>query len=93
MIESMMMRAKMKMMMMIASMNVHNSLMMNQDIEIFESMFDLLRFVNNEIREMMIVQMRFDRFESFERFVDLMMIAEVEIEHFEIESLENESMQ
>jgi hypothetical protein len=89
----MMMRAKMKMMMMIASMNVHNSLMMNQDIEIFESMFDLLRFVNNEIREMMIVQMRFDRFESFERFVDLMMIAEVEIEHFEIESLENESMQ
>jgi hypothetical protein len=35
---------------------------------------------------------RFDRFESFEEFVDLMMIAEVEIEHFEIESLENESM-
>jgi hypothetical protein len=60
------MRAKMKMMMMmkIALMNVHNSLMMNQDIEIFESMFDFLRFVNNEIREMMIAQMRFDRFEK-----------------------------
>jgi hypothetical protein len=36
--------------------------------------------------------MRFDRFESFERFVDLMMIAEIEIEHLEIESLENENM-
>jgi hypothetical protein len=33
--------------------------------------------------------MRFDR---FEKFADLMMIAEIEIERFEIESLENESM-
>jgi hypothetical protein len=88
----MMMRAKMKMMMMmkIALMNVHNSLMMSQDIEIFEPMFDLLRFMSNEIREMMIVQMRCDRFEEF---ADLMKIEEVEIEHLEIESLENESMQ
>ncbi len=90
----MMMRAKMKIMMMmkIASMNVHNSLMMNQDIEIFESMFDLWRFESNEIREMMIVWVRFDRFKSFEKFVDLMMIAEIKIEHFEVESLENENM-
>jgi hypothetical protein len=43
------------MMMMIALMNVRNSLMIDrQNIEIFESMFDLLRFENNEIREMMI---------------------------------------
>ncbi len=45
----------MKTMMMIALMNVRNSLMIDrQSIEIFESMFDLLRFENNEIREMMI---------------------------------------
>ncbi len=76
----------MKMMMMkIASMNVRNSLMMNQDIEIFESMFDLLRFESNEIREMMI--------DRFEKFADLMKTEEVEIEHLEVELLENESMQ
>ncbi len=80
---------KMMMMMKIASMNVHNSLMMNQDIEIFESMFDFLRFENNEIREMMIAQMKFDRFEEF---ADLMKTEEIEIEHLEIESLESESM-
>jgi hypothetical protein len=81
---------KMMMMMKIASMNVHNSLMMNRrDIEISESMFDLLRFENNEIREMIIVQMRFDR---FEKFADLMKTEEIEIEHLEIESFENESM-
>jgi hypothetical protein len=50
----MMMRAMMMMMMMIASMNFHNSLIHRRDIEIFEPMFDLLRFENNEIREMMI---------------------------------------
>ncbi len=86
-----MMRKMMMMttMMMIALMNVRNSLMNRQNIEIFESMFNLLRFENNEIREMMIVQMKFDRFEEF---ADLMMIAEIEIERFEIESLESESM-
>jgi hypothetical protein len=81
---------KIMIMMKIALMNVHNSLMMSQDIEIFESIFDLLRFVNNEIREMMIAQMRFDRFEQFD---DLMKTEEIEIEHLEIESFENESMQ
>jgi hypothetical protein len=83
----MMMKTKMKMMMMkkIASMNVHNSLMMNQDIEIFEPMFDLLRFENNEIREMMI--------DRFEEIADLMKTEEIEIEHLEIEPLESESMQ
>ncbi len=82
-----MMKTKMKMMMMkkIASMNVHNSLMMNQDIEIFEPMFDLLRFENNEIREMMI--------DRFEEIADLMKTEEIEIEHLEIEPLESESMQ
>jgi hypothetical protein len=34
--------------------------------------------------------MRFDRFEEF---ADLMKTEEIEIEHFEIKSLENESMQ
>jgi hypothetical protein len=46
----------MKMMMIIVLMNVHNSLMIDrQSIEIFESMFDLLKFENNEIREMMMI--------------------------------------
>jgi hypothetical protein len=68
----------MKKMMMMSLMNVHNSLMINRrSIEIFELMFDLLRFESNEIRE----------------FADLMMIEEIEIEHLEIVSLENESMQ
>jgi hypothetical protein len=53
--ETMMIKAMMKMMMMkIASMNVHNSLMRRWSIEIFKLKFDLLRFVNNEIRNMMI---------------------------------------
>ncbi len=80
----------MKTMMMIALMNVRNSLMIDrQSIEIFESMFDLLRFENNEIREMMI-SMRFDRFKEF---ADLMKTEVIEIEHLEIKSFENESMQ
>ncbi len=78
------------MMMKITLMNVHNSLMISQDIEIFEPMFDLLRFVSNEIREMMIAQMRFDRFGQFD---DLMKTEEIEIEHLEIEPLVSESMQ
>jgi hypothetical protein len=69
----------------IASVNVHNSLMMNQDIEIFGPMFDLLGFENNEIREMMI--------DRFEKIADLMKTEEIEIEHLEIGPLENESMQ
>jgi hypothetical protein len=36
--------------------NIHNSLIINRrNIEIFESMFDFLKFVNNEIREMMMI--------------------------------------
>jgi hypothetical protein len=46
----------MKTMMMIALMNVRNSLMIDrQSIEILGSMFDLLRFESNEIREMMMI--------------------------------------
>jgi hypothetical protein len=56
-------------------------------------MFDLLKFENNEIREMMIAQIEFDRFESFEDFVDLMKTEEIEIEHLEIESFESENIQ
>jgi hypothetical protein len=58
-------------------MNIHNSLIHRRDIEIFESMFDLLRFESNEIRE----------------FADLIKTEEVETEHLEIVLLENESMQ
>ncbi len=73
MMKTMMKMTKM-MLMKIASMNVRNSLMIDRrSIEIFEPMFDLLRFESNEIREMM--------------------IEEIEIEHFEIVLLENESMQ
>jgi hypothetical protein len=64
--------------------------MSRQDIEIFESMFDFLKFENNEIREMMIAQMRFDR---FEKYVDLMKTEKIKIEHLEVKSLENENMQ
>jgi hypothetical protein len=53
-------------------------------------MFNLLRFENNEIREMMIAQMRFN---CFEKFADLMKTEEIEIEHLEIESFESENMQ
>jgi hypothetical protein len=52
------------MMMKIASMNVRNSLMIDRrNIEIFESMFDLLRFENNEIREMMIEEIEIEHLE------------------------------
>jgi hypothetical protein len=40
--------------MMIALMNVRNLLMNRQNIERFGSMFDLLKFESNEIREIMI---------------------------------------
>ncbi len=55
-IKTMMMRMMMKTRMMkIASMNIRNLLMIDrQNIEIFESVFDLLRFESNEICEMMI---------------------------------------
>ncbi len=58
-------------------MNIYNSLIRRRSIEIFVSMFDLLRFESNEIRE----------------FADLMKIEEIEIEHLEIESLMNEITQ
>jgi hypothetical protein len=69
----MMMRAMMKMMMKkIASMNVRNSLMIDRrSIEIFEPMFDLLRFENNEIRE----------------FADLMKTEKIETEHLKLSRL------
>ncbi len=35
-------------------MNIHNSLIHRRSIEIFEPVFDLLRFKNNEIREMIV---------------------------------------
>jgi hypothetical protein len=81
----MMMKTMMKMMMMkmqmmtikIDLMNIHNSLIRRRDIEIFESMFDLLRFESNEIRE----------------FADLMKTEEVETEHLRIEPLVSESTQ
>jgi hypothetical protein len=60
--------------MMIASINVHNSLIYRRDIELFESMFHLLRFKSNEIREM----------RCFKKFADLMIIDKIENEHFEI---------
>ncbi len=44
----------MKAVMMIALMNVRNSLMNRQNIEVFGPVFDLLRFEGNEIREVMI---------------------------------------
>ncbi len=78
---TMMKMMMMKKMMMIVLMNVRNSLMIDRrNIEIFESMFDLLRFESNEIREV----------RCFEKFSDLMMIEEIDIEHREIVSLVNE---
>jgi hypothetical protein len=50
----MVVRAVTKMMMKVASVNVHNSLVVNQGIEVFGSMFDPWRFEDNGIREMMI---------------------------------------
>jgi hypothetical protein len=48
------MKAMIKMMMIIL-MNVHNSLMIDRrSIVIFELKFNLLKFVNNEIREMIV---------------------------------------
>jgi hypothetical protein len=74
----MMMKKIMMMKMIIIQMNVRNSLMIDRsNIEIFESMFDFLKFENNEIRE----------------FADLIKIEEIEIEHFENESFMNENMQ
>jgi signal transduction histidine kinase len=49
-----MMKAMIKMII-IVLMNVHNSLMIDQrSIEIFELKFNFLKFVNNEIREMIV---------------------------------------
>ncbi len=55
MMKEMMMINMIMMKIMIALMNVHNSFIHRRDIEIFKFTFDLLRFENNEIREMMIV--------------------------------------
>jgi hypothetical protein len=49
-----------------------------------------MRLKNNEIREMIIIKMTFNR---FVKFADLIKIKKIEIEHFEIESSENKCIQ